>query len=149
MIEILVATKTDLNEIISLYPRLEGMVFENNNSSYTLIVKNDQKIVGCASIKRRIFKLPTVKWQDDFIFVIDIFEDVNKRKGYGTLLINKIKMIARKNNSDQVSAMSSICNYNVQAFWLKQGFVNIPILTIDGNCNETLVGYKINKEEKE
>ncbi len=118
------------------------MLLDNKDGQYSLVLKEDDEIVACASVKRRSFKLPTVAWQDEFIFVIDVLEDEYKRKGYGTKLVEEIKRIGKENGSYQVSGMSSITNYNVQAFWIKLGFVNMPILTENG-CNETLVACRI------
>jgi N-acetylglutamate synthase-like GNAT family acetyltransferase len=142
MLKITIATNEEIKQLLDKYSRLDGMLLENKEGQYSLVLKHNDNIVACASVKKRLFKLPKVQFQEEFIFVIDVLENEWKRKGYGTLLVEEIKRIGKDNGSYQVSGMSSITNYSVQAFWINLGFVNLPILT-DNGCNESLVGLKI------
>lgn len=138
-----IATNEEIEWILEKYPHTKQVVCNWGNDCYTLVIKESNEIIAFASCFRRVFNMPTIAWREDWINVIDVFKQENKRKGLGSLLLTKIKELAKKNGSHQLAAHSDISNYDVHAFWIKCGFAVMPVKDSAGKISGSVVGYKL------
>jgi RimJ/RimL family protein N-acetyltransferase len=141
--EIKVASKTEIHEIIKKFPGTKSVIWENDDNTYLLLAKENNHIIGFSFSFRRKIPAPIGDLSEDFINVIEVLELNKRNKGIGSALVQQSIAIAKDNGSIQVRAYCDISNEASHRLWLKNGFGISPVKLPDGNIVGSFVTYRI------
>lgn len=93
-----------------------GMLYENyfeDAKAYAL--RDENQVYGYLETDNEI-------WNNRMRISQILILDDYRRKGYGSLLLNKAKDIAKENNFREIILETQTCNYNAINFYIKNGF---------------------------
>lgn len=130
-----IGEEADKGDILKIRPQMESFFTENY-----FVVAEEEHILGCATVFRRTIPAP-VSAEEAFIYVIDVFEEDNHKKGIGSLMVQKILEIEREKGTYQVRAYCDIGNVASHALWMKNGFGISPSKDANGNIPGSFVTY--------
>ena len=137
------ADDTELSLMGSLYPYTVPFLC-HDEKGYTLIAeKDDGRPAGFASVFRRAIPAPLDGAREDFINVIEVFEEADRRQGIASRLVQEILRLARENGSLQVRAYCDIGNTASHRLWLKNGFGISPAAQSDGQIPGSFVTCRL------
>ena len=129
-------TEADKNYILKKYPHTFQVIY---GDGYLVTACENDEIIGFAWTFTR--EIPIVNKTEDFINVIDIFSEENRRKGIASLMVQKIIELAREHGSYQVRAYCDINNVSSHMLWLKNGFSISPVKMPDNQIVGSYVAY--------
>lgn len=129
-------TEADKNYILKKYPHTSQVIY---GDGYMITACENGEIIGFAWTFTR--EIPIVNKTEDFINVIDIFSEENRRKGIASLMVQKIIELAREHGSYQVRAYCDINNVSSHMLWLKNGFSISPVKMPDNQIVSSYVAY--------
>jgi GNAT superfamily N-acetyltransferase len=140
--ELILANDIYIEQLLRLYPGVEPVLCRGANS-YTILVYDNDKIAAFASVFHRPIPAPVMDSMEDFINVIDVINVQYRRKGLGSLLVQKVIEYAKDAGSIQVRAYCEINNEASHGLWLKKGFGISPVKMPDGTIAGSYVTYRI------
>jgi GNAT superfamily N-acetyltransferase len=140
--ELILANDTLIDQFLHLYPGVEPVLCRGANS-YTILAYDNDKIAAFVSVFRRQIPAPVMGSMEDFINVIDVINVQHRRKGLGSLLVQKVIEYARNAGSIQVRAYCDINNEASHGLWLKNGFGISPMKMPDGTILGSYVTCRI------
>lgn len=134
-----IGTDNDKRIILEKYPYTSQVIGQGG----TLIVAfEDEDMIGFLWNFRRLIS-PLIDEMEEFINVIEVFDEKNRCKGIGSLLVNKCIDIARDNGSYQVRAYCDVNNVSSHKLWIKNKFAVSPVKMEDGQIVGSYVTYVI------
>lgn len=80
---------------------------------------------------------------EDFINVIEVFEERDRRQGTASALVQAVLTAAREKGSIQVRAYCDIRNEASHRLWLKNGFCISPAVQSDGSIPGSFVSIRL------
>lgn len=132
-------TAEDKYIILNKYPYTSQVMYEGGN---LLIADREETIIGFLWSFRRNIPVPIEK-MEEFINVIEIFSDTDRRIGVGSLLVQKCIEIAKENDCYQVRAYCDVNNIPSHMLWVKNGFTISPVKLEDDSIPGSYVFYKL------
>lgn len=136
--EIKIGTESEKQIIMAKYP---GTVQVMNGDGYLIIAHEQNEILGFAFVFRRKIPAPVGEKTEDFINIIDVFNQKNRNKGIGSAIIEKCIDTAKQNGSYQIRAYCDINNISSHMLWVKMKFGISPVKTSDGTICGSYVTY--------
>lgn len=134
-----VGTEEEKQWILTNYPYTSQVMHQGG--SFLLADQRGEILGFCWSFRREI---PVLAGRtEDYINVIEIFREEYKRKGIGSLLVQKAIGIARENGSYQVRAYCDAGNLPSHMLWLKNGFTISPVKMENGQIVGSYVAYRL------
>ena len=134
-----IGTEKEKESILTKYPYTAQVMYQGG----TLIVAVDSDdIIGFAWTFRRDIPVPVGK-TEDFINVIEVFDNENRCKGIGSLMVKKCIDVARENGSYQVRAYCDANNIPSHMLWVKNGFTVSPVKMANDQIVGSYVAYKL------
>ncbi len=130
-----IGEEADKERIVELRPQAEGYFTKDY-----FLVAEEEDILGCATVFRRKIPAP-VSAAEAFILLIDVFEEDNRNRGIGSLMVQKILEIEREKGTYQVRAYCDIKNTASHRLWLKNKFGISPDKQPDGSIPGSFVTY--------
>lgn len=130
-----IGNDADKERIISIRPQAAPFFTRDY-----FVVAEEGDILGCATVFRRRIPAP-VPASEAFIYLIDVFEESNHKKGIGSLLVQKILEIEREKGTYQVRAYCDIGNEASHRLWFKNGFGISPDKMPDGSIPGSFATY--------
>lgn len=127
--------EADKEYVLKIRPQMESLFTKDY-----FVVAEEGQILGCATVFHREIPAP-VSADEAFIYVIDVFEEDNHRKGIGSLIVQKILEMERERGTYQVRAYCDIGNTASHALWKKNGFGISPSKDANGNIPGSFVTY--------
>ena len=100
-------------------------IIENKDIGVVLILKNQDKVIGMASL---LFTVSTalggmVAWLEDMVVT-----PAARGKGYGSRLLQSAINYAHKRNCKRITLLTDSTNAGAQKFYTRHGFVNSSML---------------------
>ena len=129
-------TEADKSYILSKYPYTSQIIYDDG---YLVIACEDDEILGFAWVFTR--EIPLVNKTEDFINVIEVFNEENRCKGIASLIVQKIIELAKEKGSYQVRAYCDSNNISSHMLWVKNGFSIAPVKTQDNQIIGSYVAY--------
>ena len=117
----------DVTFLLSKYNKTKEVIWENDKNTYIVTAKSNGSIIGFAFVFRRNIPVPVENIKEDFINVIEIFNEDERGRGVGTALVQEIIKKAKNDNIYQVRAYCDINNIASHYLWLKNGFGISPV----------------------
>lgn len=142
MLNIRQANEQDIDQLIHMLPGIKPVLCTGKDG-YTLVAMENGNVIAFTSVFRREIPAPLNGKTEDFINVIDVFDDSYRNKGVGSALINEVKKIAYETGSMQVRAYCDISNEASHALWEKNNFGISPVKNKDGTIWGSFVTFRL------
>lgn len=105
-----------------------------------MVAREKNEILGFSWSFRRDIPIAVGK-TEDFINVIEIFDDENRCKGIASLIVQKCIEVARENGSYQIRAYCDAYNIPSHMLWVKNGFSVSPVKMENNQIVGSYVAY--------
>ena len=132
-----IGSDKDKEMILAKYPYTSGVMREGGS---LVIAYEKNEILGFSWSFRRDVPAPIGK-MEDFINVIEVFDDKHRCKGIGSLIVQKCIDVARENGSYQVRAYCDANNISSHMLWVKNGFSVSPVKMENNQIVGSYVAY--------
>ena len=142
------AQPCELTALLERYPGIEPVLCRGENG-YTLLEQQatleqqENRVIGLVSVFRREIPAPLGGLWEDFINVIEVFEERDRRQGTASALVQAVLAAARGKGSIQVRAYCDIRNEASHRLWLKNGFGINPATQSDGSIAGSFVSFRL------
>lgn len=142
------APPCELTTLLERYPGI-GPVLCGGENGYTLLeqqgtlAQRENRVIGFVSVFRREIPAPLGGLWEDFINVIEVFEERDRRQGTASALVQAVLTAAREKGSIQVRAYCDIRNEASHRLWLKNGFCISPAVQSDGSIPGSFVSIRL------
>ena len=134
-----IGTALDKEQILKQYPYTAQVIHDDG---YIVIATNDEEIMGFAFVFRRSIPAPVAdNYMEDFINVIEVFNETDRNHGIGSALVEKCIEVARANKNYQIRAYCDINNVTSHRLWIKNKFGISPVKMPDGSILGSFVTY--------
>lgn len=130
-------TDEDKEMILAKYPYTSGVMRQGGS---LVIAYEKNEIAGFSWSFRRDIPVPIGK-TEDFINVIEVFNEEHRCKGIGSLIVQKCIDVARENGSYQVRAYCDANNISSHMLWVKNGFSVSPVKMDNNQIVGSYVAY--------
>ncbi len=118
-----IGTEKDREWILAKYPYTSAVIRQGGS----LVVACEQdEITGFSWSFRRDIPIAVGK-TEDFINVIEVFDEGHRCKGIASMIVQKCIETARENGSYQVRAYCDANNIPSHMLWVKNGFSVSPV----------------------
>lgn len=118
-----IGTDEEKELILAKYPYTSAVMHQGGS---LVIAYEEKEIIGFLWSFSREIPVPIGK-TEDFINVIEIFNARHRRKGIGSLMVQKCIDLAREKGSYQVRAYCEADNKSSHMLWIKNGFSVSPV----------------------
>lgn len=129
----------DREEILSKYPYTSQVLYPGGE---LVVAVDNETIVGFSWSYKQEIPAP-IERSEEFINVIEVFEQQNRTKGIASLMVQKIIEIARENDCYQVRAYCDMNNVASHKLWVKNDFTISPVKMPNGQTVGSYVAYKL------
>lgn len=136
------AQPCELTALLERYPGIAPVLCRGENG-YTLLAQQENRVIGLVSVFRREIPAPLGCLWEDFINVIEVFEERDRRQGTASALVQAVLAAARGKGSIQVRAYCDIRNEASHRLWLKNGFGISPAAQSDGSIPGSFVSFRL------
>ncbi len=130
-------TDEDKEMILAKYPYTSGVMRQGGS---LVIAYDKNEIAGFSSSFGSHIPVPIGK-KEDFINVIEVFNEEQRCKGIGSLIVQKCIDVARENGSYQVRAYCDANNISSHMLWVKNGFSVSPVKMDNNQIVGSYVAY--------
>ena len=122
-------TESDKRTILEQYPYTAEVIGEGG---FLFVAAEEEKTLGF--LWSFIRDIPAdIGKTECFINVIEVFDDSYRRKGIGSLLVQKCIAYSKEKGCYQVRAYCEIGNRPSNMLWVKNGFTISPVKNPDGS----------------
>ncbi len=135
-------SEQDINYILDKFPGTRRAMCNWGDNCYSLVIK-EERIVALASCFRKKREVNGVLFNEDWINLSDVFSDEDKRKGFGTALINTVNELAKEKGNGLLAAYIDINDLKSMSFFTKNGFTLLPITDAEGNQCGKVANYLV------
>ena len=125
--------------ILSKYPYTAQVMQQGGN---LIIAAEADIILGFSWSFGREIPAPVGR-TEEFINVIEVFDEETRCRGIGSLIVQKCIEMARENGCYQVRAYCDGNNIPSHMLWVKNGFTVSPVKMEDGRLVGSYVSYKL------
>ena len=137
--DVRMGTDEEKELILTKYPYTSQVM--RPGGSLVIAVENSEIAGFCWSFSREI-PVPVGK-TEEFVNVVEVFREENRRRGIGSLMIKKCMETAKEQGSYQVRAYCDMNNLPSHMLWVKNGFTISPVKMEDGQIVGSYVAYRL------
>ena len=137
--DILLGASTDREEILAQYPYTKQVL---GNGGILIVARANNNILGFLWAFEQDIPV-SIEKKETFINVVEVFNEQDRCKGIGSLLVEKCIEAARANCCYQIRAYCDMGNIPSNMLWVKSGFAISPVKMADGNIPGSYVTYKL------
>lgn len=126
--QVRLGTQSDREQILRIRPQAAEFI----DGDYLIVAEENHALLGFAAVFVREIPAP-VGASEAFINVIEVFDEVQRRKGIASAMIEKIAKIGRERKVYQLRAYCDIGNTASNRLWRKNKFGIAPVKMPDGS----------------
>ena len=130
--EIVTASEQDIDGLLRSYEGLRAVMWNRDPAAYALLAREGDRVLGLCFAFRREIPAPVGGLMEDFLNVVEVFDEERRGQGIGSALVRTCMRRAKESGSYQVRAYCDISNAASHRLWVKNGFGISPAKGEDG-----------------